>query len=299
MAGRPGGTLEVTADLSFEVEVPGRTPLHGTITGTGRHLELRVDDPTAFGGRGDSGAVRGVAAALAARGLRVTVVAGDRPLLALGAVRSSWLQRRLTGSRHLRIGGARGAWTGLRARAHAPNEAILPDASLAPPATLTPLAPTFLRRPRRPVTTTHDPRGGGNPRLVLAPRSDPWPGDEQPVFRLRDGVTTIGSAAECDIRLPGLLPVHAEVRHDGDDEFVVVHLGRGEPVRVNGEPVRQRILRTASRVEIGSWTMTFARDEHADHGRPYGGRIGGELGRQRPQPPRSALRTPGAPGPGS
>lgn len=295
----PTGALEITADLAFEVEVPGRSPLHGTLSGRGRHLELRVDDPTAFGGRGDSDAVRGVAAALAARGLRVTVVAGDRPLLALGDVRSSWLQRRLTGSRHLRIGGARGAWTGLRARTHAPNEAILPDASLAPPSTLTPLAPTFLRLPRRPVTTTHDPRGGGNPRLVLAPRSDPWPGDEQPVFALRDTVSTIGSAADCDIRLPGLLPVHAEVRHDADDEFVLVHLGRGEPVRVNGEPVRQRILRTATRVEIGSWTMTFARDEYADHGRPYGGRIGGELGRQRPQPPRSALRTPGPPGPGS
>lgn len=298
MAARPG-TLEVTADLSFEVEVPGRAPLHGSLSGTGRHLELRVDDPAAFGGRGDSEAVRGVAAALAERGLQVTVVAGDRPLLALGDVRAGWLQRRLTGSRHLRIGGARGAWTGLRARAAAPNEAILPDASLAPPSTLTPLAPTFLRRPRTPVTTTHDPRGGGNPRLVLAPRSDPWPGDEQPVFRLRDTVSTIGSAPECDIRLPGLLPVHAEVRHDAADEFVLVHLGRGEPVRVNGEPVRQRILRTASRVEIGSWTMTFARDEHADHGRPYGGRIGGELGRQRPQPPRSAFRVPGPPGPGS
>lgn len=298
MAAR-SGALEVTADLSFEVEVPGRSPLHGTLTGSGRHLELRVDDPGAFGGRGDSEAVRGMAAALASRGLRVTVVADDRPLLALGDVRSSWLQRRLTGSRHLRVGGARGAWTGLRARAAAPNEAILPDASLAPPATLTPLAPTFLRRTRTPVTTTHDPRGGGNPRLVLAPRPDPWPGDEQPVFRLAGPVTTIGSDPGCDIRLPGLLPVHAEVRHDADDEFVVVHPGRGEPVRVNGEPVRQRILRTASRVEIGSWTMTFARDEYADHGRPYGGRIGGELGRQRPQPPRSVLRTPGPAGPGS
>lgn len=297
MAARPG-SLAVTADLTFEVEVPGRAPLNGTLSGSGSHLELRVDDPRAFGGPGDSEAVRGVAAVLAARGLRVTVVAGDRPLLALGDVRSSWLQRRLTGSRHLRIRGARGAWTGLRARTHAPNEAILPDASLAPPSTLTPLAPTFLRLPRRPVTTTHDPRGGGNPRLVLAPRTDPWPGDERPVFRLRDGVTTIGSAPECDVRLPGLLPVHAEVRHDADDEFVVVHLGRGEPVRVNGEPVRQRILRTATRVEIGSWTMTFARDEYADHGRPYGGRIGGELGRQRPQPPRSALQSP-SPGRGS
>ena len=297
--GRRSGTLEVTADLAFEVDVPGRSALHGTLTGSGRHLELRVDDPAAFGGRGDSAAVRGMAAALAARGLRVTVVAGEQPLLALGDVRTSWLQRRLTGSRHLRVGGTRGAWTGLRARALAPNEAVLPDATLAPPATLTPLAPTFLRRPRPTVTTTHDPRGGGNPRLVLAPRSDPWPGDEQPVFRLRDGVSTIGSGPDCDIRLPGLLPVHAEVRHDAADEFVVVHLGRGEPVRVNGEPVRQRILRTATRVEVGGWTLTFARDEYADHGRPYGGRIGGELGRQRPQPSRETLRTQQATGPSS
>lgn len=288
------GRLDVTADLRFEVQVPGRAPLHGTLQGSGDSLELRVDDATAFAGRGDSAAVRGVAAALAGRGLRVTVVTHGRPLLALGTVRSTWLQRRLTGSRHLRIGGARGAWTGFRARAAAPNEAILPDASLAPPQTLWPPAPTFMRRMKQPVTTTHDPRGGGNPRLVMAPRPDPWPGDEQPVFRLRPGLTTIGSAPECDIRLPGLLPLHAEVRHDSDDEFVVVHLGRGHAVRVNGEPVRQRILRTGSRVEVGDWTMSFFREEYADHGRPYGGRIGGEFGHQRPQPPRNRLHDAGA-----
>jgi hypothetical protein len=290
------GRLDVVADLDFEVEVPGRAPVRGSLRGSGGRLELRVDDPTAFAGRGDSDAVRGLAAALAARGLRVTVVADDRPLLAVGEVRSSWLQRKLTGSRHMRIGGARGAWTGLRARAHAPNDAVLPDSSLSPPTTLTPLAPTFLRLPRRPVTTTHDPGAGGNPRLILAPRPDPWPGDEQPVFALREGTSTIGSSPECDIRLPGLLPVHAEVRHDADDEYVVVHLGRGEPLRVNGEPVRQRILRTASRLEVGGWTLTYYREEYADHGRPYGGRIGGELGHQLPQPPRHRLpSSPGVP----
>jgi hypothetical protein len=287
--------LDVVADLDFAVEVPGRAPLQGSLTGSGSSLELRVDDPSAFAGPGDSDAVRGVAAVLADRGLRVTVVAAGRPLLTLGDTRSSWLQRRLTGSRHMRVRGAGGAWTAFRARVNAPNDAILPDASLSPPPTLTPLAPTFLRRRRRPVTTTHDPRGGGNPRLVLAPRTDPWPGDEQPVFPLRGQVTTIGSAADCDIRLPGLQPQHAEVRHDDADELVVLHLGRGEPVRVSGEPVRQRILRTGSRVEIGAWTMTYFREEYADHGRPYGGRIGGELGHQKPQPPRHAVqRAPGA-----
>jgi hypothetical protein len=37
---------------------------------------------------------------------------------------------------------------------------------------------------------------------------------------------------------------------------------------------------------LGEWTMSFYREEYADHGRPYGGRIGGELGRQQAQPPR-------------
>ena len=37
--------------------------------------------------------------------------------------------------------------------------------------------------------------------------------------------------------------------------------------------------------------MSFYREEYADHGRPYGGRIGGEIGHQRPQPARH-LRDP-------
>jgi hypothetical protein len=281
--------LDVTADLDFTVDLPGRTPVRGSLRGTGGRLELRVSDPSAFAGRGDSDAVRGFAAALAARGLVVRVVAGDATQLTLGATRTSWLQRRLTGSRHIAVAGARGAWTGARGRLRT-GEAVLPDQTLAPPSTLTPLAPTFLRRSRRPVTTTHDPGGGGNPRLILAPRPAPRPGDRQPVYPLAPTVTTIGSAEGCDIRLPGLEPLHAEVRHDADDEFVLVRTGRTGEVRVNGEPVGQRILRTASRVELGGWTLSFYREEYADHGRPYGGRIGGELGHQRPQPSRRRLQ---------
>jgi len=287
--------LDVAADLEFTVDLPGRVPVRGNLRGADGRLELRVGDPSAFAGRGDSDSVRGFAAALAARGLVVRVVSGDATLLTLGAARTSWLQRRLTGSRHIAVGGARGAWTGARGRMRTGAEAVLPDQTLAPPSTLTPLAPTFLRRPRRPVTTTHDPGGGGNPRLILAPRSDPWPGDRQPVYSLGRTVTTIGSAAECDIRLPGLEPLHAEVRHDADDEYVLVRTGGREgDVRVNGEPVGQRILRTASRVQLGGWTVSFYREEYADHGRPYGGRIGGELGHQRPQPSRRLLQDPAA-----
>ena len=63
---------------------------------------------------------------------------------------------------------------------------------------------------------------------------------------------------------------------------------------VNGAPVDSSLLRTASRVQLGEWTMTFYREEYADHGRPYGGRVGGEIGHQRPQPPRPVRPAPPA-----
>ena len=276
--------LTVAADLDFSVDVPGRQSVHGHLAGAGRRLRLVVDDPTAFAGRGDSAGIRAVADALARQDLTVTVVSGETELLSLGSVRSSWWQRRMTGSRHMRVGGGRGAWTALRARSRASSgEGLLPDGAMAPPTTLLPLAPTFRRRPTQ-VTTTHAAYGGGDPRLILAPREDPWPGDRQPVFRLRRDVVTIGSDERCNVCLPGLQPLHAEVHHDQDDEFWVVDLG-GD-TRVNGERVDRQLLRTASRLQVGPWTLTFYREEYADHGRPYGGRVGGEVGHQRPQPGR-------------
>ena len=68
-------------------------------------------------------------------------------------------------------------------------------------------------------------------------------------------------------------------------------LGRPGTTRVNGAPVDTALLRTASRLDIGDWTMSFYREEYADHGRPYGGRVGGEIGHQRRQPARH-LRHP-------
>ena len=35
--------------------------------------------------------------------------------------------------------------------------------------------------------------------------------------------------------------------------------------------------------------MVYAREEYADHGRPYGGRVGGEVGHQKAQPPLRAV----------
>ncbi len=284
--------LSVEADLDFTMTVPagrahGSRTVSGRLSGSGAHLELHVSDPRVFAGRADSGVVRGLADAMARRGLSVTVVAPGGPLVTLGTARTSWLQRRLTGSRHIRVAGPGAAWSLARSRGHGP---VLPGNELAPPATLLPLAPTFLRKSRFPVTTTHDPEQGGSPRLVLPPREE-WPAAPRRVLSLSPGVTTLGSAADCDVVLDGLAPYHAEVRHDSEDEFVVVRLGAPGSVRVNGEPVAARILRTGSRLDLGPWTLTYYREEYADHGRPYGGRLGGEVGHQRPQPPRRVPAT--------
>ena len=276
--------VAVAADLDFSLEVRHGPTVTGHLAGQGGALRLVVDDPTAFAGRGDAAMIRGVADALAARDLTVDVLNDDRVLLTLGAVRTSWWQRRMTGSRHLRVAGARGAWTALRARSGASSgDGVLPTSTMTPPGTVLPLLPTLGRRPAH-VTTTHATYGSGDPRLILAPREHAMPGGVQPVFRLRRDVVTIGSAADAGICLPGLRPRHAEVRHEADDEFWIVDLS-GD-TRVNGERVRRQLLRTASRLEVGQWTMTFYREEYADHGRPHGGRIGGEAGHQRPQPPR-------------
>ena len=46
-----------------------------------------------------------------------------------------------------------------------------------------------------------------------------------------------------------------------------------------------QLLRTGARVQVGEHVLVYQREEFADHGRPYGGRVGGELGRQAPQGP--------------
>ena len=126
--------------------------------------------------------------------------------------------------------------------------------------------------------------------MVMATRPYRQPDESRDVFALRDDVTTIGGGPDCGIRLLGLEPLAAEIRHDDQDEFVLVRKGSAAGIRVNGSPVDNAVLRTASRVDIGGYTMSFYREEFADHGRPYGGRIGGELGHQRPQPSRAERR---------
>jgi hypothetical protein len=277
--------LEISADLEFSLDAPGDRTVTGVLRGSGTALELTVSDPSVFAGRGDARILRGLAAALADRGMSVRVVAPSGPLVTLGARRTPWWQRRVTGSRHIRIERGARLWSLALGRVRA-TAGALPSSDLVPPPVLWPPAPTFIRRPRT-VATTHDPDRGGNPRLIMAPSPAPGPDDRQAVHALTGRrFTTIGSDPDCDIVLRGLDPVHAVVHHDDLDEFVVYRRGEPGTLCVNGAPVDRSVLRTASRMEVGRWTMSFYREEYADHGRPHGGRIGGELGRQKPQPPR-------------
>lgn len=273
----------VSADLAFSVRSgdEGAEPLEGRLRGEGSQLELWVSDPAALGAGEGRALAAGLARSLAEHGVTVTLAGPRGALLTLGTTRSPWWQRRVTGTRHIRLARRRALLTLLRSRTTR-EASVLPRPALAPPATLTPVAPTLVRRPRPPVTTTHDPLGGGRPRLV--PATEHKPLDSPREHRLRPGGTRIGSAADNDVVLPGIAPHHAVVRRDDADEYVLLVRVPQPGTTVNGERVRERILRSGSRVQIGEWTFSYYRDEHADHGRPFGGRVGGEAGRQLPQP---------------
>lgn len=132
-------------------------------------------------------------------------------------------------------------------------------------------------------TTTHDPAHGGAPRLALEQETY-LEGERQVLWYLEGDVVTIGSSDGCDVVLPGLEPLHATISRDDRDEFTL--RSEGAETRVHGAAVRAQLLRSGARIELGEHVLAYYRDEHADHGRPYGGRQGGEIGHQRPQPPR-------------
>lgn len=272
----------ISADLDFALEREGRPTVHGHVSGVAGRLVLEVDTPEAFAGAADAPTVRSIAETLAELHVRIRVVSDGRHLITIGDVRAPWWQRGLTGSRRIRMGSLRGALTAARARSTAGDQ-VLPDLSVLPPLTAWPPAPTMLRRKRRHVGTTHDPGRGGEARLYLAQGSLPGVGAPR-VFWLSPG-DRIGSGADCEIRLPGLAEVHAVLRHDDNDEWAVETVGG--TTRVHGRPVMRENLRTGTAVTVGEHRLSFFREEFADHGRPYGGRIGGELGRQRAQEPRA------------
>ncbi|MTE23771.1 hypothetical protein [Microbacterium sp. ZXX196] len=133
--------------------------------------------------------------------------------------------------------------------------------------------------------STHSEWGAGHPRLRVSR------GDERFEHALADDDTTIGSAAGSTLRLEGTDALHATITHDDRDEYVLTLHGEGEmnanPDAAGTHPGdRTETLRTGARFTAGAWAFVYARDEYADHGRPYGGRNGGELSDQPEQPAR-------------
>ena len=113
------------------------------------------------------------------------------------------------------------------------------------------------------------------------------------VFALRDDVTTIGSGA--DVRHPtGRTRARCTPRSATTTRTSSCS---GAPASDGMRPASTELLSTeppatGTGVDLGEWHLSFFREEYADHGRPYGGRIGGELGHQRPQPSREAIQAP-------
>lgn len=277
-------SLRLDIDIEFSLEEPAadgkpEARLSGTVKAAGQQVDIFVDDPASFRGNNlpGIGQVRTVAKELADRGLAVSVSGPKGLLVSIGAVESSITQRLITRSPHIRLGspGTLAPLLGIGKRALEKGD----SPSLIPPGTPFPLVPTVNRRIKRTITTTHYLHGGGRPRLIFVQNSDTWNGQIPREFELGER-TTIGSAADSTLQLTGLEDLHAEVVHTADDEYVLVPHGviTGS---VNGR--EESILRTGARIQLGEWALAFFREEYADHGRPYGGRNGGELSYQRPQ----------------
>ncbi len=277
--------FNIEADLTFSMERPsaGEGPteqLSGTVTGSGRHLEVRCDDVGAMSSGSSLREARLIAAVLAEQGLSVSLAGADGPIVTIGDVKPGLVARLATRSKHIRIDDLRAA-AGLRGSIGGGRGS---KDSLLPPPTPMPIAPTFRWSRLRP-TTTHDPAGGGRPRLVLAMGNAATANDQRRVFNLLRGGTTIGSDEGCNLRLARIDAVQAYVRRDDNDEYILMARG-SSATKVNGVTITdEQVLRTGSRIQLGEWTMTYTREEYADHGRPYGGRAGGEFSRQKDQPP--------------
>ena len=218
-------------------------------------------------------------------GVVIRVISRGRHLVSLGAVNAPWWQRRATGSRRIRVGSVRGPSPRRgprpRHRVRAPRQS-----PWFPPPRCGPPTPTF-GSPATPAG--HDdarPARGGSPRLVLT-KEYVWAGERQPVFRLQER-TTIGSDAELRH-----LPRRAWRRTTrSSSTTTATSTSSPRSTAPPGYTARSSIVRCCA-PEPGSRSaphrLVFFREEYADHGRPHGGRIGGEAGHQIPQPPRAAM----------
>ncbi len=279
----PGTTLHVRADLQVDVSPSdGEDALGIVIRSESDVVHVRLDRIPGLAARPSTELIRGVAAGLLGQGLRVVVEGPNGRLMSVGAgVRTPWWQRPFVRAPHVRVHDLRVALRTLPRRGRGTSAATAPPAMLfTPPSTVLPVAPTVLRRQR--VSTTHDPAGGGGPRLYFPAANTA--GARLKVFYLRPEVN-VGDREDADLRLPGVAARQATIRRNAQDEYVIEPAPDGLPIRVHGSRIlRPTQLRTGARIEMGPWTMVYFRAEYADHGRPYGGRQGGEIDQQQWQP---------------
>ena len=277
--------IRLDIDLRVEQVGPGDSSKNFRVRAAGREIVVTLEDTSRLGGvsRRDLMQLAPLAEGLARRGISVRVEGPKGTLVQLGDVKSSPVGRMVAGSPHIRLGSIATLLSEVQHRERGSRFEIP-----APPPTLFPLIPTLARGVRRRVTTTHYLPGSGRPRLIFAVGSGDWNGSRPREFDLLPGRTLIGSGPDADLRLEGLEKHHAEIRHNEDDEYVLYAFaatGGGWPNLPHSSD-NARILRTGSRIEIGSWRLAFYREEFADHGRPFGGRLGGEYAFQKQQPVR-------------
>jgi hypothetical protein len=124
-----------------------------------------------------------------------------------------------------------------------------------PPAKQTPTPPAST--PATPATPARS-TVPGRPRLVLAAAAD----GAESVLLLDKPVTVIGRANECELHLddPGVSRRHAEVRVT-TNEAEIIDLGSTNGIRVNGRAVPSARLVDGDRIDMGSTSLVFRRDE--------------------------------------
>jgi hypothetical protein len=285
--------VRLNIDLDFSLSNGGSYPaVAGSVTadGTDVAVTLREDAVALTDSRAGLALARTVGAELARVGLTVALHTRNGVVGTVGAVRAPWIQRLFTRSPHIKLGSV-SALLALRKAGRASNATSI----TLPPTTLLPILPTVQRGVRRQVTTTHYLPGSGRPRLIFAVASAKWDGRAPREFNLLPDTTVIGSSETADLVLPGLDAVHARIVHDDRDEYVLYVTGNEPPIEtalLDARPNDGRILRTGALIALGSWRLAFFREEFADHGRPFGGRAGGELAVQRPQPERRKVAPP-------
>lgn len=145
---------------------------------------------------------------------------------------------------------------------------------------------------RRPRTRSSAP---GTPHLIIttrAPSGGPGAGGERE-YPLDAETTVIGRSVECDIRLndTGVSRRHGEIRRLPDGQFLYVDAGSTNGSLVNGRAATQVKLMNGDRIELGTATVEFRREDARGAGAPPPSR------RPTPPPPSPSRRPTPPPAP--